>query len=351
MSNFNVDSHKMMYHPDRVSELMKTGDCFPIYVEIGPTNRCNHRCKFCALDWLEHGGSDIDSETVYRNLENMSKNGVKSIMFAGEGEPLLHKDITRFVENAHNNRLDISMTSNGVLFTPEKADKMLKYLSWIRFSLDAGTPDTYSKIHGTRTRDFEKVMENLRYASALKKSNGLKVSLDTQFLLLPESIKETVEAAKLVKAAGADDIQFKPYSAHPESKHGLSAPCENYSHLAEELEKLSSDNFRVLFRRQTIERLNEGTNYPRCYGLPFFSLIDSKANVIPCNLFYNKPEFYYGNIKEQLFSEIWRADRRKEVLKKLDGLGTEKCRQGCRLDAINKYLHRLKNPEGGDNFI
>ena len=41
-----VDNHKLMYHPERVTEWRERKDCYPIYVEIGPTNACNHRCIF-----------------------------------------------------------------------------------------------------------------------------------------------------------------------------------------------------------------------------------------------------------------------------------------------------------------
>ena len=44
----DVDNHKLMYHPERVSEWEEKGDCAPIYAEIGPTNTCNHRCGFCS---------------------------------------------------------------------------------------------------------------------------------------------------------------------------------------------------------------------------------------------------------------------------------------------------------------
>ena len=39
-----------IYHPERVSEWLRKGDCYPIYVEIGPTNRCNHHCIFWAFN-------------------------------------------------------------------------------------------------------------------------------------------------------------------------------------------------------------------------------------------------------------------------------------------------------------
>jgi len=139
----NVDSHKLMYHPDRVIHWQKFNDCFPIYVEIGLTNACNHKCIFCALDYLENGAKFIDTSVMISTLKNMAEHGVKSIMFAGEGESTLHKDIGLFVQKAKQLGMDISITTNGVPLTPEKIQQCLPHLSWIRFSVDSGTPENY----------------------------------------------------------------------------------------------------------------------------------------------------------------------------------------------------------------
>jgi MoaA/NifB/PqqE/SkfB family radical SAM enzyme len=347
----DVDNHKLMYHPKRVAEWLENGDCAPIYVEVGPTNRCNHKCMFCALDWLEHGGADINSEILIKNLEDMAKFGVKSIMFAGEGEPFLHKDIVSFVQTAKKNGIDVAITSNGIPFTKEKADKTLPYLSWIRFSVDAGTPETYAEIHGTKKEDFSRLVNNLKYAVEIKRKNNLSAVIGVQALLTNKSINEIKSLAELVKEIGVDNIQIKPYSHHPASKNDLRFDFAQAERIREEIESLNDENFQVAYRTQTIKRLQNNRCYEQCHGLPFFSLLDAHGNVIPCNLFYNNPEFYYGNINNQLFSEIWTGERRKEIIQKIKNKGIDECRAGCRLDAINRYLEELKNLGGHNKFI
>ncbi len=346
-----TDSHKLAFHPQRVFEWNEAGDCYPIYVEIGTTNKCNHRCIFCALDWLEHGGADINREIMLSALKDMADHGVKSIMFAGEGESLLHKDICEFIEKAKEYGLDISITTNGVLFDKEKAERCLHHLSWIRFSLDAGIGESYSKIHGTRKEDFDKVISNIKEAVKIRNEKGLKTTIGVQFLLISENINEAVRAVKLVKETGADNIQIKPYSHHPSSKNNYSVDYSKLEWIEEELKKLEDEKFQVQFRKQTMKRIEEGRDYRECYGLPFFALIDARGNVIPCNLFYNTPEFTYGNLNEKSFSEIWESEQRKKIIEKIKQRGIDVCRKGCRLDPVNNYLFRLKNPHPHDNFI
>jgi len=347
----DVDNHKLMYHPERVAEWLEKGDCYPIYVEIGPTNTCNHRCIFCALDFLESNRDYIDTSIMTKTLEDIAKHGVKSVMFAGEGEPLLHKDISLFTKIAKQSGMHVSITTNGVLFNQEKIEEMVPYLSWIRFSIDSGSPKNYSKIHGTKEKDFDKVIKNIEETAKFRNFNGLKTTIDAQFLLIPQNVSETTKLAKIVKEAGADNLQIKPYSQHPKSINRFVINYEDYDYLEPELESFNSDKFKIVFRKKTMQRLQEKPNYSKCHGLSFFALIDAKGNVIPCNLFYGNSNFYYGNLYEQKFSTIWEGTRRKEVLKELDKKGIKDCREGCRLDPINRYLYKLKNPHSHDNFI
>jgi len=346
-----VDSHRLSFHPERVAEWVRKGDCFPIYVEVGPTNSCNHRCIFCALDYLEKGGFSINRDVMVAALKDMAENGVKSVMFAGEGEPLLHKDICEFVIEAKNLGLDISITTNGVLLDRQKAEKIIPGLSWIRFSLDAGTKENYGKIHGTREEDFPKVISNIKNSVRIKKELGLNTTIGVQLLLIPNNIKESLNAARIIKEIGADNIQIKPYSHHPSSKNDFSVDYSNLDWLESELKKLGDKTFQVSFRKNTMQRIEDGRDYNECFGLPFFTLIDAKGNVIPCNLFYNLPEFYYGNLNEKSFSEIWKSEQRKKVIEKIKETKLSSCRAGCRLDPANKYLKQLKNPHPHVNFI
>ncbi len=347
----NVDTHKLMFHPKRVADWHEKGDCYPVYIEIGLANSCNHKCIFCALDFLKNKGTFINTELMISTLKELGEVGVKSIMFAGEGEPLLHKDIGLFVKTAKQAGIDVSITTNGVLFSKQLAEQILPYLSWVRFSVDAGTSETYSKIHRGQEHDFEKIIENIKNAVELKKKLSLRTVIGVQFLLIPNNVNEAVELAKICKEIRTDNIQIKPYSQHPSSINKFVINYKDYAHIEQELENLNSNNFKVLFRKQTMQRVDEQISYPECYGLPFFALIDAKGNIIPCNLFYENQEFTYGNLNQASFSQIWKSEKRKQILEKLRKQGVEHCRHACRLDVINRYLHRLKNPLEHDNFV
>lgn len=367
-----IDGHKIHLHPHKSAMWRELDDCYPIHIEIGATARCNQRCIFCALDFMNHKKRDIDKEVMLKTLKDMAHpsvpykitfeqngrastyfDGVSSIMFGGEGEPTLHKDLSLFIRKAKEYGLDVALTTNGVLFDETMQKQCLPYLSWIKFSIDAGTPEVYSKIHGVSKGQFEILMKNISNSAELKQKNNLEVTIGTQFLMVPQSAIEQ-EAKGLVERLndiGPNYLSVKPYSDHPKNKKKLIITPESEKNLEGVFNNLKFEaNFKIEFRRDTIKRINEGNNYTECFGLPFISLIDSKGDVLPCNLFYDQEEFTYGNLYESDFSEIWAGEKREKILQKLKQKGLSDCRNGCRCDAGNRFLDRLVNPQPHDNF-
>ena len=156
---------------------------------------------------------------------------------------------------------------------------------------------------------------------------------------------------KILSEIKPDYLSVKPYSDHPRSPKNLIVTEKKYKKLEKTLGNLNKkDLLNILFRKETIKRVTEEKKYPECFWLSFYALIDSRGDVLPCNLFYGQEGVVYGNIYKNSFSEIWEGEKRKEALEILRERGTKNCRKGCRGDAGNKYLYRLKHPQAHDNF-
>jgi radical SAM protein with 4Fe4S-binding SPASM domain len=354
MDKFRIDSHKLMYHVSRVDQWLKGKNIYPIYLEIGLYGGCNHRCIFCAFDFFKYKPDILEEMHLKQFILEASKRGVKSILFSGEGEPLLHKRAVEIVNFTKKAGIDVALVTNGTLFDKEKAIGLLGSLSWLKVSLDAATEKTYAVIHRTRKEDFNIVIKNLQEAVKLRNKNKYSCVIGAQFLLIPQNYKEVIAAVKIVRDIGVDYLVIKPYSQHPFSNKeiDLYLKYKGIFYLEEKLKKYERNNFQIIFRRSTMEKLPKERPYEYCLGLPFAAHITARGDVYPCNLFLGKKEFIFGNIGKESFKNIWDGRKRKKIMMRMHHkYDITNCRKACRLDEINCYLWELKNPGRHVNFI
>lgn len=350
--NIRMDSHKLIYHPDVVARWLKGDDIYPIEIEISPSGACNHRCVFCAVDYLGYQPRFLDKDIILRDILHMSKRGLKSVICSGEGEPLLNKDMPEIANTIKSYGIDVAMSSNGVLMTKDIAKECLKAFTWIRFSVASMEEDSYDKIQRGKTGDLEKVKGNLEDAVKVKREQNLKTTLGVQCLLLPENIHQLVDMAKQLSEIGVDYLTIKPYSQHLHSENTFQVDYEEMLALENDIKQYENETFKIYFRANAMKKVHHEKCYKECLGLPFMTHIDSGGNVWPCVAHIGTEEFCYGNIYEQTFEEIWEGSKKSEVIKKINGSDINKiCREACRLDEINKYLDELKNPGEHVNFI
>lgn len=350
--NIRMDSHKLIYHPDTVARWLAGKEIYPIEIEISPSGACNHRCIFCALDYLGYEPNFLNKDAILRDIRVLSKKGLKSVICSGEGEPLLNKDLPEIVNGIKACGVDVAMSSNAALFTKEKAEACLGAFSWIRFSIAALEEEAYYQVQQAHPGDLEKVKQNLRDAVALKKEKGYRTTLGVQCLLLPDNLKQLPQMAEELREIGVDYLTVKPFSQHLHSGNRFSIDYDALLGTEQELKQFSTDHFSVIFRANAMQKMHKGKRYEKCLGLPFMTHIDAKGNVWPCVAHIGVEEFCFGNINEQTFEEIWLGKRRKEVTERLYQMDINKvCREACRLDEINKYLDELKHPGEHVNFI
>lgn len=355
MDKYRIDSHKLMFHISRVNDWLNRKTIYPVYMEISPAGSCNHRCIYCGLDFMEYRPKFLKTEVFKQCLVKMGRCGVKSIMYAGEGEPFLHKDIAEITKATKNAGIDVAFTTNGALFNKELAGKILPYASWIKVSINAGTPATYEKIHHSPEGDFERVFKNMSYAAELRDKKKYNCALGMQLVLLPQNSEEVEILAKKAKNIGMDYLVVKPYSQHPQSKTRLfkNIKYSKYYDMANSLSRYNDKNFHVVFRIHAMQKWDDDDRgYKHCFALPFWSYIDSDGNVWACSIYLTDKRFMIGNIYKDSFSRIYKSGKYKKLINMAGRvLDTSKCRVNCRMDEVNRYLWELKNPSEHVNFI
>jgi radical SAM protein with 4Fe4S-binding SPASM domain len=363
---YAIDSHKLIYHPQRVAQFLDAGDnwekmkkIYPLYVEISPVGACNHRCTFCAVDYIGYKPVRLSLEIIERALAEMGQQGAKSVMFAGEGEPMLHTDIDSMVVAAAAAGIDTAMTTNASILSDAFVERALPLMSWIKASVNAGTAETYARIHRTKEAEFERVLANLKRMVEARRDGGYSCVLGAQILLLPENASEVETLARICRdEIGLDYLVVKPYSQHAFSVTHLyeNISYQDYAGLRSRLAALNTGNFSVVYRENTMKKHDEGDThrYSRCHATPaFWAYIMSTGDVYGCSAYLLDPRFGYGNINESSFRDIWEGEfRRKNLQYVREELDIRECRLNCRMDEVNRYLDKLiKQDVQHINFI
>jgi cyclic pyranopterin phosphate synthase len=354
---FSIDGHKLYWHLDRVTEWQKNRLISPIYVEISPVSYCNSRCIFCGLDFAHDERLTLDADILMARIKEMSRLGVKSIMFAGEGEPLLHPRMAESAAYTKSCGIDVSITTNGMAGNSGIWEKLLPSLTWIRFSIDAGTPETYATVHGISPASFERTINSLMEAIRIKREQNLSVTIGVQFLMIQQNLADIEAALKLYSDLGVDYLSFKPYSEHPQmlNKSGFTYSPAMIDAIEETVRAfVGTAKTSITFRKAATEAYSDGVKrFTSCRALPFWGYLSSKGDFYTCSVYLNDDRFKAGNMYEETMEAILFGENRKNSIAFAEHeleIGHE-CRVNCRMARINEFLAFLNSKPGHVNFI
>ena len=146
------------------------------------TNACNHECVFCYNPEMKRKIGSLDINLFETFVKKSCDEGLEEIGLYATGEPFMTKNLPDFIKIAKNNGIKrVYITSNGALASIDKVKKCLDAgLDSIKFSINAGTKESYKIIHGYD--DFEKVIHNVKEIHNYVKMNNLNVKLLCTFI-------------------------------------------------------------------------------------------------------------------------------------------------------------------------
>jgi len=315
-----LDSHKLSYHYDRVNMWENNNRIAPISVDMALTRACGAMCSFCyAMVQEPQERSSIKEIHALNLLDDFKEIGVKGVSLISDGESTLSKAYVPFIQHAHQLGIDVGNATNGWEWGPDKIDQVLPYLTWVRFTVAAGTPEEYSRImfkSSKETQVFERAMSNIKYAVELKRKKKLKVTLGIQMVLMPEFKHEILPFAKLAVDLGVDYGVIKHCS--DDEMGTLGVDYSKYDEIHDSLmeaENLSNENTKIIVKWDKIK--NKGIpSYKRFYGPQFLLQISGSGLVAPSGMFFNArySKFHIGNFVEERFKDIFYSERYLKIM-------------------------------------
>ena len=315
-----LDSHKLSYHFDRVNAWENGERIAPVSVDMALTRACGAMCSFCyAMVQEPQERASIKTKEALNLLDDFAEIGIKGVSLISDGESTLSKAYVPFIQHAAKIGIDVGNATNGWEWEPDKIDQVLPFLTWVRFTVAAGKPDSYAKImfkNSEHTPVYDRAMKHIKYAVDLKKKLNLKVTLGIQMVLLPEFKDEIIPFAKLATDLGVDYGVIKHCSDDEFGTLGVDySKYEEMYDLLSKAELLSNDKTKIIVKWSKIK--DKGLpSYNRFYGPQFLLQISGSGLVAPSGMFFNArySKLHIGNFVDERFINIFKSNRYWKIM-------------------------------------
>lgn len=325
----------------RLDALREGGHPGPVVVELDMTSFCDFECPECiSADVL--GTTRFTRDRLVELCEQMHVAGVKSVILTGGGEPLRHHAAPDVIRALSDREIGVGLITNGYGLAALPAD-LLRQLKWIRVSLDAGTPSTYTTFrpHPERERAFARVLAGIEHAIG---SGCERVGISYVLLCREgESIDnfgEIAIAAKLAQGLGASYLNVKAMQNPDHTVYRYSNSqiarirtglAEAREYQASDFELISSSNLEAVLLEQGYQE----KSYARCLSISLRALI-TPDGMFPCAYHRGNPAMRYPTQPaHDSFQEMWASASSVQVSPGVD------CRFHCARHESNVELERV----------
>lgn len=126
-------------------------DALPRQLYIEVTNHCNSLCVSCPLTYDHFLPFEPKQHLSWENFRQVVDQlpVLERVVLHGIGEPLLNRDLPRFIAHLKERGAYVLFNSNGLLLDQKRGDALVAAgLDELRISLDAVTPALYAQLRG-----------------------------------------------------------------------------------------------------------------------------------------------------------------------------------------------------------
>ena len=326
----------------------------PLSVHFDLTYRCNERCVHCYLDHEDHG--ELTTSECINALEQLARAGALFLTFSG-GEIFLRKDLEEILTVARRLQFDISLKTNALLVTPERA-RMLHRLGVRRvqisvYSSEAAVHDAITKVRGSLQRSLAAIpllqeqgilvklacplmKQNLmayRGVMALAEQLGVPYVLDMTITPMMDGSQEPLEhrvsSEALLPILQDTALQSCGTKALPGAGESLPNFLQNFS-------PTLGSSVSSGIESNAYEDLPCSAGHNSCYVSPYGDIYACVQLPMPA-----------GNLREESFEHIWENAPALERIRSVRESQLPVCSR-CEIRSYCERCPGLAWMEGGD---
>jgi radical SAM protein with 4Fe4S-binding SPASM domain len=329
---------KLLRHTDRIEAMLRGEETFPISVELDLSNTCPHDCPFCSFGTSQSQGYrqqnwvQFPTSRALALIEELAECGVKSVTLTGGGEPLIHKEAHAIIRALNDSPLEWGLVTNGFLLKGPIVADIAAGATFVRISLDAGTPETHAFTHGLPAGQLQyaTILSNMK---TLRHEAGTRqLTIGASFCMMNENFKEVYRAAQNVRDHGGDYLEVRPTFQTDWRGDGWGSALSDPDGAKVEVEHarlhLNSPTFQVIGMTSRFDALSENVNHPydKCRIGPLMTVIGATGDLFHCCVQRGQDFFNMGSLLHTSFREAWKTAQARKMSEQIDVSKCPKCR-------------------------
>ena len=340
--------NKLLAHYRTMVDIIEGWKTLPVTVSIDPSSKCNQFCTYCSgKGYVNTHGEMLSRELLTRLPEELAGLGIGAVYFTGGGEPLCNPHMASTIDEFLTYGIGIGLITNGMALVGDLPDVLGAHAKFVRISIDAGSPETYERLHGVKKSTFGMVMRHIKAMVNSKKEYKSDCEIGLSFLIHPRNYMEIREFYTVAQILGVDYVQYKPVTM------GRWLTDEISSTIVRNLEicrgEANGSKTRVIanFGRMRHENKKYVRLYDTCLGHNLIGVIMATGQLNVCCQHRPQKQFAFGDLYTQSFEDIWNSKERKEAVECID---VHKC-PTCKYENYNQMLWTMKNPTPHSSFL
>ena len=337
---------KIAHYQKELGQFERGELVLPRRIQIDPVSVCNHDCGFCTYRYTRDEDMNalfdlkdvIPLPQMLDIFDDCVDLGVRAIELTGGGEPSLHRDFPAILGELNCRDLEIGLITNGA-WRKNQFDDVVSGLweaEWVRFSLDAATPETHEVTHGARAGDFERALV------AIDAFREAPVTVGLSFIVQKQNMHEIEAFADLATELGVDYIRYGGVVFEGERIDEIELSRGEHGDVVKRIESLDCgvdviDNFSA---RSCVEfdRYEEGDT---CFYSYLGLTIGADLRLYPCCVWKYRPEGVIADLNKVGLADALRSGVLDEFYKSFSIAG--RCNR-CYLKDKNDMVAVLLDP-------
>ncbi|MFH0835810.1 MAG: radical SAM protein [Candidatus Micrarchaeota archaeon] len=259
----------------------------PVSLLVESTNYCNLRCITCPREDMTRAKGSMNFKLFKKIIDESLF--IYSVGLHYMGEPLMNKDIFKFIDYAKQKGVNhVYLSTNVTILNEERSNRLLDTpIDAVILSLDGASKRTYERVR--RNAKFEESVRNVEKFLELREKSERKPHVYLQVIKTNETLKEMQEFRE--RWSGYD----------------VEITCKNFCTWANQL--------------KNAEKISKKENWYHPGGVPWPCaslweglVVNWDGSVVPCCYDFNSTAVI-GDLKKQSVLEVWNGEPIQKIRK------------------------------------